>query len=52
MYEALQACNVESRLIIYEGMMHGNSYGAKGKYYGEATAEMIGWFIRHLTKAN
>jgi acetyl esterase/lipase len=50
MYEALQANHVDSRLIIYEGMMHGNSYGAKGKYHDEAAREMIGWFQDHLIK--
>jgi acetyl esterase/lipase len=48
MYEALQKNQVVSKLIIYEGMMHGNSYGAKGKYYNEATGEMIGWFLHYL----
>ena len=52
MYEALQANHVDSRLIVYEGMMHGNSYGAKGKYHEEATREMIGWFQDHLIKIN
>jgi dipeptidyl aminopeptidase/acylaminoacyl peptidase len=50
MYAALQENKVESRLIIYEGMMHGNSYGAKGKYYEEATREVIDWFMLHLLK--
>jgi acetyl esterase/lipase len=49
MYAALQENQVVSRLIIYKGMMHGNSYGAKGKYYEEATGEMISWFLRYLT---
>jgi len=48
MYAALQENHVVSRLIIYKGMMHGNSYGAKGKYYEEATAEMINWFRQYL----
>jgi acetyl esterase/lipase len=48
MYEALQQNNVVSGLIIYQGMMHGNSYGAKGKYYEEANREMIGWFKQYL----
>jgi len=52
MYEALQCNKVISRLIIYEGMSHGNSYGAKGKYYEEATTEMIGWFLLYLTDNN
>jgi acetyl esterase/lipase len=52
MYAALQANQVDSRLIVYEGMMHGNSFGAKGKYQEEATREMIGWFQDHLIKIN
>lgn len=50
MYAALQANKVESKLIVYKGMMHGNSYGAKGKYHEEATMEMINWFCDHLLK--
>jgi len=52
MYAALQASNVDSKLIVYKGMMHGNLYGAKGKYHEEATREMIGWFQDHLLKKN
>lgn len=52
MYEALQENQVVSKLIVYEGMRHGNSYGAKGKYYEEATREMIGWFQHNLTEIN
>lgn len=52
MYKALQENQVVSKLVVYEGMMHGNSYGAKGKYYEEATAEMIRWFEQHLTEIN
>jgi acetyl esterase/lipase len=52
MYEALQENQVVSKLIVYEGMMHGNSYGAKGKYYEEATREMVGWFQHNLTEIN
>jgi len=52
MYEALQENQVISKLIVYEGMMHGNSYGAKGKYYEEATREMVGWFQHYLTEIN
>ena len=52
MYQALQENHVESRLIIYEGMMHGNSYGAKGKYYEEATRETVNWFKKYLTGKN
>lgn len=52
MYEALQINQVVSKLIVYEGMPHGNSYGAKGKYYEEATGEMIGWFLKYLTEIN
>jgi dipeptidyl aminopeptidase/acylaminoacyl peptidase len=55
MYDSLQVHKVISRLIIYKGMGHGNSYGAKGKYYEEATREMISWFRKYLldnTKSN
>jgi acetyl esterase/lipase len=52
MYEALQLNQVVSRLIIYKGMMHGNSYGAKGKYYEEANREMISWFKQFLINKN
>jgi acetyl esterase/lipase len=52
MYDALQAAHVDSRLIVYKGMMHGNSYGAKGKYHEEATREMLGWFQDHLININ
>lgn len=48
MYQALQDNNVVSRLIIYKGMGHGNLYGAKGKYYEEATREMLDWFRKYL----
>jgi acetyl esterase/lipase len=48
MYEALQENGVVSKLIIYKGMMHGNSYGARGKYYEEANREMTGWFKQYL----
>jgi acetyl esterase/lipase len=48
MYAVLQQNQVPSKLIIYDGMMHGNSYGAKGKYYEEATREAIGWFKLYL----
>lgn len=48
MYAVLQQNNVASRLIIYEDMPHGNSYGAKGKYKDEATREMIRWFRKYL----
>ena len=48
MYDSLQANNVVSKLIVYEGMMHGNSYGAKGKYHDEATREMVDWFKQYL----
>jgi acetyl esterase/lipase len=52
MYEALQQNKVISRFIIYEGMSHGNLYGAKGKYYEEATGEMIRWFEKYLIEEN
>jgi steroid 5-alpha reductase family enzyme/acetyl esterase/lipase len=48
MYDSLQSNQVVSKLIIYKGMMHGNSYGAKGKYYEEANREMIAWFRKYL----
>jgi len=52
MYDSLQYNQVVSKLIIYKGMMHGNSYGAKGKYYEEANREMIGWFKQYLLDQN
>jgi len=52
MYDALQANNVESRLIVYKGMMHGNSYGPIGRYKEDAVREMIGWFRDHLLDKN
>ena len=52
MYDALQANNVESRLIVYEGMMHGNSYGPIGRYKEDAAREMTGWFQDHLLNKN
>jgi dipeptidyl aminopeptidase/acylaminoacyl peptidase len=48
MYEALQANNVISRLVIYEGMGHGNLYGAKGEFYEDAHREMLDWFKQYL----
>jgi acetyl esterase/lipase len=48
MYEALQANNVVSRLVIYEGMGHGNLYGAKGDHYEDAHREMLDWFKQYL----
>ena len=48
MYKALQDNQVVSKLIMYEGMMHGNSFGAKGDYYETANAEMIAWFNEYL----
>lgn len=48
MYKALQENQVESKLILYEGMPHGNSFGAKGEFYDKANAELIGWFDEHL----
>lgn len=50
MYDALQANQVDSRLIVYKGMMHGNSYGPVGRYHEDATREMIDWFQDHLLK--
>ncbi len=52
MYEALQEKQVISKLIVYKGMGHGNSYGPKGKYHEEATKEMISWFEQYLPKKN
>ena len=52
MYAALQENHVISKLIVYKGMMHGNSYGARGKYQAEATAEMIEWFKTYLLENN
>jgi len=52
MYDALQANKVESKLIVYKGMMHGNSYGPAGKYKADATVEMISWFQDHLLNKN
>ena len=48
MYAKLKENNVISRLIIYEGMGHGNSYGAKGEFYEDANREMLDWFNKHL----
>jgi acetyl esterase/lipase len=48
MYKALQENHVVSKLILYDGMTHGNSFGAKGDFYEKANAEMIGWFNEHL----
>ena len=50
MYKSLQDNKVTSKLLMYEGMMHGNRYGATGKYQGEANREMIGWFDQYLLK--
>jgi acetyl esterase/lipase len=52
MYDSLQHYKVESKLIIYEGMGHGNSYGAKGEYYENANREMIDWFNKYLLIKN
>jgi len=52
MSATLQENKVESKLIIYKGMMHGNSYGARGKYYEDATNEMINWFKKYLAENN
>ena len=52
MYDALQENKVDSRLIVYKGMMHGNSYGPVGRYHEDATREMIDWFKNHLLKKN
>ncbi|MFO7614294.1 MAG: prolyl oligopeptidase family serine peptidase [Bacteroidales bacterium] len=52
MYDALQENNVVSKLVVYQGMTHGNSYGAKGRYYEEANREMLEWFGTHLLIKN
>jgi acetyl esterase/lipase len=52
MYAALQENQVISKLIVYKGMGHGNSYGPKGKYHEEAINEMISWFEQYLPKKN
>ena len=49
MEAALEENGVVSRLIIYKGMSHGNSFGAKGKYYKECTDETLDWFRKYLT---
>jgi acetyl esterase/lipase len=49
MYEALQKNKVISRLIIYEGMGHGNSYGAKDEFYEAANRELMEWFKKYLS---
>jgi acetyl esterase/lipase len=51
MYAALQENNVVSKLVVYEGMMHGNSYGGKGKFYEMGNREMLDWFATHLLNA-
>lgn len=48
MYKALQDNRVVSELILYEGMPHGNSFGAKGDYFDKANTEMINWFDEYL----
>lgn len=48
MYAALQENGVESKLVIYEGMMHGNSYGGKGKFLEKGNTELLDWFGQHL----
>jgi dipeptidyl aminopeptidase/acylaminoacyl peptidase len=52
MYAALQEAGVETKLVIYEGMMHGNSYGGKGKFYELGNAEMLAWFQKYLLQKN
>lgn len=52
MYAALQENQVVSRLVIYEGMMHGSSYGGKGKFLEQGNREMLDWFGRHLLGLN
>jgi acetyl esterase/lipase len=50
MYKALQDNGVASRLVEYDGMGHGNTFGAKGEYYEEANSEMLNWFEKYLIK--
>lgn len=52
MFEALQQAGVESKLLMIEGMGHGNAFGAKGAYYEEANNELIRWFDRYLLNIN
>ena len=52
MYDSLQVNNVDSRLIVYKGMMHGNSYGPIGRYKEDAAREMADWFRDHLLNKN
>ena len=49
LYEILEKNKVPSRLVIYGGMGHGNSYGGKKKYFGKGLAEMLAWFDLYLT---
>ncbi len=48
MYAALQDQGVISKLLLYDGMGHGNAFGAKGEYFENANNEMIQWFDKHL----
>ena len=48
MFDSLQHYNVVSKLVMYEGMGHGNRYGAKGEFYEEANREMMDWFDKYL----
>lgn len=52
MYAALQENQVVSKLVIYEGMMHGNSYGGKGKFYEPGNRELLEWFRTYLLRPN
>jgi acetyl esterase/lipase len=52
MYKALQDHGVPSKLILYDGMGHGNAFGAKGEYYDSANNELIKWFDQYLLRPN
>jgi len=52
MYKALQDNGVISKLVMVDGMGHGNSFGAKGSYYEEANNELIRWFDLYILNNN
>ncbi len=52
LYKLLRENNVPSKLVILEGMGHGNSYGGKGKYYEPGLKEMLGWFDLYLSSGS
>jgi acetyl esterase/lipase len=43
--------HVPNKLVVIPGMGHGNTYGAKGKYYEEGNRELMQWFDKYLLKA-